>query len=255
MPSFFRDAADQLGWLNPEPDRWRADSLVEMNAAFRYDHYVDLEVVPPVALKAPDRYAYLRALAQAGLEQPERDAGLLPFRIVELQQRLTTGFRLWREADGETRGWLEQRILNDAGILGHYVADAANPLHTSVHHNGWSAGFPNPDGFTTDRTLHWRFEGLYVRAAVSLDDVLPRVPAEPRPIEDARAAVLRYVHDSHEHLLTLYRLEADQPFGEATRSAAHHEFVAARLAFGATMLRDLWWSAWLESGRPMPSPR
>ncbi|HUG41345.1 MAG TPA: hypothetical protein VMM12_12730, partial [Longimicrobiales bacterium] len=45
-------------------------------------------------------------------------------------------------------------------------------------------------------------------------------------------------------------LEADQPFGEATRSTAHHAFVARRLAFGAAMLRDLWWSAWVESGAP-----
>ena len=250
MPAFFRDAADQLGWLNPEPDRWRADSLVEMNAAFRFDHYIDFEVVPAAALAAADRYAYLRALAQSGLEQPERDAGLLPFRIIELQQRLTTGFRLWREADDATRGWLEQRILNDAGILGHYVADGANPLHTSVHHNGWNAEFPNPNGFTTDRTLHWRFEGVYVRAAVSFGDVLPRVPDEPRALGDARAAVLRYLHDSHDHLVALYRLEADQPFGEATRSTAAHDFVAGRLAVGATMLRDLWWSAWIDSGRP-----
>lgn len=250
MPAFFRAEPDHLAWLNPEPDRWRSDSLAVMDRAWKYDHYIDIEVVPEGALSAVDRFHYLRALEQAGLEMPERDAGLLPFRMLELYQRLTTGFRQWREADNRTRPWIEQRILNDAGILGHYVADAANPLHTSVHHNGWNEDFANPHGFPTDRTLHWRFEGVYVRTHLLLDDVLPHVRREARALTDPRADILAYIRESHSHLEALYRLEAAEPFGEETSSARHREFVVQRLAFGAAMLRDLWWSAWLDSAKP-----
>src|SRR5688500_16925297 len=56
MPAFFRNASAQLEYLNPEPDRWREQSLSEMSEAFRYDHYIDLEVVPAAALSAQDRY-------------------------------------------------------------------------------------------------------------------------------------------------------------------------------------------------------
>ena len=100
MPEFFRSAADQLVYLNPEPDRWRDRDLREMDQAFQYDHYIDLENVPEAARGARDRFEYLAALYEAGLEKPERDGGFLPFHIMELYQRLYTGFRRWRVAEG-----------------------------------------------------------------------------------------------------------------------------------------------------------
>ena len=77
-------------------------------------------------------------LYEAGIERPERDAGFLPFRIVELYQRIVSGWLRWRaEEDPLRRSWIEQRIVNDAGILGHYVTDASQPHHTTIHFNGW----------------------------------------------------------------------------------------------------------------------
>ena len=55
MPAFFRGAADQLVYLDSEPDRWRNFELREMDQAWSYDHYVDLENVPDGALDTPDR--------------------------------------------------------------------------------------------------------------------------------------------------------------------------------------------------------
>ena len=248
MPEFFRNATAQLGYLNPEPDRWRADTLRAMDEAFKYDHYVDLEVVPDSALLARDRWAYLAALRRSGLERPEREAGLLPFRILELHQRLTTEFRLWRTTtDPEERRWIEQRIINDAGILGHYVADGANPHHTSVHHNGWAKGYPNPNNYTTDNTFHRRFESEFVGAQVKLDDVLARMNGTPQHFPDTRSAVLDYVRHSHTHLDRLYQLDQKAPFNAQTTAAEHKAFAVERLAAGSSMLRDLWWSAWKNS--------
>src|SRR5215210_2256685 len=61
MPGFFRKEVDRLEYLNPEPDRWRSKTLMEMNEAFSYDHFLDLEMVPAAALDTEDRYAYLVA--------------------------------------------------------------------------------------------------------------------------------------------------------------------------------------------------
>ena len=168
MPAFFRNARDQLAWLNPEPDRWRDRDNPEMDEAWAYDHYVDLENVPPGAMDAPDRFTFLRSLNDAGLERPERDTGFLHYRILELQERLVAAWRSWRAADEHDphRTWLEERIVNDAGILGHYVMDAAQPHHTTIHFNGWDADTPNPLGYTTDRDFHSRFERVFVDAHV-----------------------------------------------------------------------------------------
>ena len=248
MPLFFREASAQLAYLNPEPDRWRADSLRTMNEAFQYDHYIDIEVVPDSALAAQDRWRYLAALRGSGLARPEREAGLLPFRIMELHQRLTTEFRLWRTTtDPQQRRWIQERIINDAGILGHYVTDAANPLHTSVHHNGWAKGYPNLNNYTTENTFHRRFETQYVGARVTLQDLIPRINATPRHLADPRAAVMDYLRESHSHLERLYQIEQRSTYNAQTTAPENKAFAVERLAFGANMLRDLWWSAWLNS--------
>lgn len=251
MPPFFRAAADQLAWLNAEPDRWRDRDVAAMDEAWKYDHYVDFEVIPPAALQAPDRFSYLHELHRTtDLEQPARDAGLLPYRMLELYQRLVQGFRLWQDAAGDSarRVWIEERIINDAGILGHYVTDGANPQHTSVHHNGWNESYPNPRGYTTDRTFHSRFESRFVEARISVNDVVPRITAQPRRLSDARADILSYLRASNAQLDRLYQLEQQQPFGPENTAAAHREFAVQRLVAGAEMLRALWWTAWLASG-------
>lgn len=248
MPSFFRTAASQLEYLNPEPDRWRERALGEMNEAFRYDHYLDLEVVPQAALDAEDRFAYLAALYKAGLRQPEKEAGLLPFRILELYQRLLTEFRLWRKtSDVQTREWIQQRIINDAGLLGHYVTDGANPHHTTVHHNGWAKGYPNPNGYTTDDTFHSRFETRFVGAKISPADLLVKINPAPVILNNARAEILVYLRDSNNLVERLYQLDNQAKFDAQTTAPANKTFAVERLTAGVEMLRSLWWTAWVKS--------
>jgi hypothetical protein len=259
MPSFFRDARDQLEWLDPEPDRWRSRELRAMDQAFSYDHYIDFENVPGDALEAPDRWRFVEALYEAELVRPERDVGFLPYRIEEMYQRLLTGFRLWRAADGETRTWLEARILNDAGVLGHYVTDGSQPHHTTIHFNGWNASGarqdPNPEGFSTERDFHARFESDFVSAHVGYVDVLSRVPPGAAVLgtpDHVRTAIHGYLRATHAEVVTLYRLENAAPFDpDAPAPSEHLAFTAERLAAGASMLRDLWWSAWVDSERPI----
>jgi hypothetical protein len=244
VPAFLRDAAPRLAYLNVEPDRWRGTERNEMYHAHVAEHYINLERLPDGALRAPHRFAYLDSLRAAGIETP--GPGLLPWRIIEMTQRVQVGFRLWRAAtDPDERAWIEQRIIDDAGVLGHYVADASNPAHTTIHHNGWVGA--NPRGYTTDRTFHRRFETIFVRENVRIDDVRSALTASPRVLESVRDDVMTYLADSHALVPYLYELELAEPFGPRTRSATHKRFAVERLAAGAAMLRDLWLTAWRES--------
>jgi hypothetical protein len=45
----------------------------------------------------------------------------------------------------------------------------------------------------------------------------------------------------------LYTLDKAEPFGPDTKGAEHKQFTTERLAAGATMLRDLWWTAYVTS--------
>lgn len=247
MPGFFRKATDQLEYLNPEPDRWRSKNLLEMNEAFSYDHFIDLEMIPQAAFDAEDRYAYLVALYQAGVKAPET-AGLLPFHILELYERLLTEFHLWRTAhDKRTRKWIEQRIINDAGVLGHYTSDGANPHHTTVHYNGWAKDYPNPNGYTTDDTFHGRFEGEFVQSHIVIKDLLPLIHTQPRLIENPRAEIMAYLRESNSFVEQLYQLERRAKFDAQTTAPENKRFAIERLVAGAEMLRALWWTAWVKS--------
>lgn len=259
MPAFFRAAADQLAYLNPEPDRWKAraerDLDPALDGAFNADHFLDIEMATPAvlaaALAAPHRYAFADSLRAAGVDPVAM--GFLPFAMLELSQRLRQEFRMWRSApDSSTRAWIEARILNDAGILGHYVADASNPAHTTVHYNGWTG--ENPKGFATDRAFHGRFETAYVQAHIELRDVQPRVELNVRVLRDLRGELVAYIRRSNDHVERLYTLDRSDPWGIDTRSAENKAFASERLAAGATMLRDLWWTAWVTSAGAAERP-
>jgi hypothetical protein len=256
-PAFFRNASSQLAYLNPEPDRWRdrGERALDpaLDGATAPDHFIDMEMatapVLAAALKAPDRYAYLDTLSAAGVKGVTM--GLLPFRMLELSQQLREEFRLWRAAPDSAKAWIEARIIDDAGILGHYVADGSNPTHTSIQYNGWTG--PNPNGYATDKRFHSRFESAYVGANIKLSDVLPRVDSSPRVFPDLRAAIIAYLRETNAQVERLYQLDRAHPFDTTTTDAADKAFAVERLAAGATMLRDLWWTAWVTSGQPTPS--
>ncbi len=245
MPAFFRGAVDQLAYLNVEPDRWRdrTERVLDpaMDGNYSPGHYINYEVVPEAALEAPDRLAYFHALEQAGVD---RQPGFLPFVILELTQRLRVAFREWREAGEPERGWIEQRIINDAGILGHYVADGSNPLHTTVHYNGWVGD--NPNGYATLRGTHARIEIDYVRAQVLTSDLAPLM-GDPIVFDDLRTAVWDYLGASHDLVEQLYQIDREARFDGETTAAANKAFITGRLAAGAAMLRDLWWTVWVTS--------
>lgn len=247
MPKFFRQATAHLEYLNPEPDRWRSRVHLEMNEAFSYDHFVDMEMVPVAAFDAQDRYAYLIALYQAGIKKPQ-SAGLLSFHIVEIYQRLRAEFYLWRNAkDKQTRQWIEERIINDAGTLGHYVSDGANPHHTTIHYNGWDKNTPNPNNYTTDDTFHRRFETEYVQANIKLQDLLPKINKTPRTLDNTRAEVMTYLRASNSQVTRLYEIEKRNTYNKNTTAPENKEFAIERLVAGVQMLRDLWWTAWVKS--------
>jgi hypothetical protein len=70
-------------------------------------------------------------------------------------------------------------------------------------------------------------------------------------LDDPFAAYLQYLRDSHALVEKVYQLEKAGGFGgEGTDES--RQFIRQRLAAGATMLRDLWYTAWLQSAVDPP---
>ena len=255
MPDFFKHADAHLAYLNPEPDRWRdrveKDRDGALDGATAADHFIDMEMIPADrlagALAAPNRFAYVDTLQALGIKATT--VGILPYRIIEMTQTLRIEWSLWRATGDEgTKRMIEARIINEAGILGHYVADGSNPMHASVHYNGWSG--PNPNGYAVDKRMHGRFESAYVEAQLKVGDVSAHIPAEARVFPNLRAATIAYLHESNSLTERLYQIDKIAPFGAQTTAAENKTFTVGRLAAGAQMLRDLWYTAWITSKAP-----
>lgn len=257
MPIFFYKSFPELVYLGPDPDRWRGAG-VSLDGVNPPDHFLDYEYVAHLDLP-PNRYRFLSLMIGSGTLRrhgiaPDT-AGFLPWRIAELSEHLTNEFRLWRFSAPRSpeRVAIEHEIVFIAGILGHYVADAANPQHTTINYNGWV--LPNPNGYATDCETHERFETVFVSHAISLDDVTTRLdPPELRT--NFFAAALEFVRASNALVEPLYRIDRDGGFDIFRPvSPVAKQFTAKRLAAGASLLRDLWWSAWRNSATRPPRRR
>jgi hypothetical protein len=245
MPVFFKNAAARLEFLGPEPDRWRDNkelffALREVNAP---DHFIDIDKPENFEGLPNDRHKYGDWLRSQGKDP--KDIGYLPYTILEGYEKIQVMFRLWRDPQhAAERDQIEQNIIYYAGVLGHYVADGAQPLHTTIHFNGWS-GSSNPELFTRE-PLHWRFEGEYVKAHIKAED-FSGLANPATKLNDPFADTLKFLFDSHSHVLELYRMDKTARWDDRNRNPESKQFVAKRLAAGSQMLANLWYTAYVNS--------
>jgi hypothetical protein len=260
MPAFMHTQAaiDEIEYLGPEPDRWRGTGEPELNAMQAPDHYIDLELADVIQPLPHRRYDFIAAAYAASLTHPmqARDLqpehiGFQPYITNEVWERLKAAMRDYRDlnAKHEDTKPVEAAILFYAGWLGHYVGDGSQPLHTTVNYNGW-VNKDNPNGYTTDHKIHWQFEGVYVAANIKEGDVKPMVAAL-HPVGNEFDDYMAYLRHSNTLVERVYQLEKAHGFDGAGTLEAK-QFTAERLAAGASMLRDLIYSAWVESAKPVP---
>ncbi len=258
-PAFVRSpsAIDAVGELAREPDRWK-DSGKTHDSDRDPGHFLNLgddgRIFGGPSLDAlPEtRAAYDTALRAVGVDSWK--AGYLPYAIVDGWQQLTTDFAYWRVdsaaangADRDHRVWFvadrarrEALVLRDLGVLAHYVGDASQPLHVTVHFSGWGP-WPNPEHYTQER-IHAFFEGEFVRRHVDA----PAVRAVMAPYADCRCAIAAwtsaYLSATNRQVVPFYQLQ--KAGGFLAGDPRGRDFAAARLAAGASALRDLVLDAW-----------
>jgi len=250
MPLFFRNAGKRLTFLGPEPDRWRDTrelnkALGEVNGP---DHFIDIDKSENFEALPNDRYLYGDWLRAQGKDP--KVIGFLPYSMLEGFQKIEVLFRLWRDPQHEAeRDQIEQNIIYYAGVVGHYVADGSQPLHTSIHYNGWTTS-SNPQLFTRE-PLHGRFEGEYVKAQIKPEDFSGLVKTATR-LQDPFADIVKYLVDTYNHVPELYRMEKKVRWDANNRNADSKKFVTERLAAASQMLANLWYTAWLGSASTKP---
>jgi S1/P1 Nuclease len=252
MPRFLRRAVVEITYLGPEPDRWRNPSEYALKNAQEPDHYIDLERVDWLDPLPPGRYEFyqkLYAKRAATADHPDdylpERVGLQPYITAEVYGRLKAAFREYRQrqAAHQPTAAVQQAAIFYAGWLGHYVGDGSQPLHTTIHYNGWVG--PNPNGYTTEHGIHSKFETDYVSRNITAKDFASLVHS-PSRLNDPFAQYVAYLKDSNKLVEKVYALDKVKGFdGKGTAEA--FDFTAHRLAAGSQMLLDLWYTAWVES--------
>jgi hypothetical protein len=259
MPRFFRRAVTEIAYLGPEPDRWRSPTEFALKNAQEPDHFIDLERVDWLNPLPRGRYEFYRKLYEkraTTTDHPDdylpEHVGLQPYITMEVYGRLKAAFREYRKlkSDHHPTAPVEQAIIFYAGWLGHYVADGSQPLHTTIRYNGWVG--PNPNGYTTQHEIHAQFETAYVGANITEKDFAGFVQA-PEKLDDPFASYVAYLRQSSGLVEKVYALEKTGGFREKGSPEAF-EFTTHRLAAGSQMLLNLWYTAWLESATPLPTP-
>jgi hypothetical protein len=264
LPAFLRAPAvvPDIAVLGRELDRSKGsgDPHDAERDAGHFVHIDDDGLVGGVlALEAlpVTREAYNTALSTKGKTQ--YNTGYLPYAIVDGWQQLVKDFGYWRAASigaktavsADDRAWFdadrkrrETILIRDLGVWSHYAGDASQPMHVSVHVNGWGP-YPNPQGFSTSRTERVDYQSTFVRARINRADVKREVVpyrACACTIWDRMRAVIL---ESHRTIVPFFELEKQGAFkGDAKAGIA---FTNTRIASGASSVRDMVVDAWRAS--------
>ena len=171
----------------------------------------------------------------------------VPYAALENYDRMKSAMRLYRALpdDNASKKFLAQDIAFYMGWLGHYTADGAQPLHDTIHHDGWLG--PNPKNYTRDPRIHGRFESQFVDLIQLTEADLK--PATPQLIDDPFAAFVAHLDDAYTHVEEVYQLDNAGAFADKDSKPAK-ALAVRQLTRAAALLRDLVYTAWVESGKP-----
>jgi hypothetical protein len=281
FPSFARTPAAQerIAFLSGEPDRWRNTPDMDLRHYNHPDHFLDADELDRYGLTpevlTPFRYEFVAQLAFGRATHatnfpplnPSRDLdhtraliGFLPWAMTEHYSKLKSAFSYLRALeDAGTPDEIENARQNAGyimGVMGHFVGDATQPLHTTRHYNGWVGA--NPNKYTTDRTFHAWIDGGFLRATgVKTNAVLGKVraarlpwTAAAGPQTNAFPELLCFVLEQAKLVEPLYQLEKEKKLTAGEPGAEEgREFLTGQLLRGGQMLGDLWYAAWQEAPR------
>ncbi len=282
-----RERIHSIGWQAAEPDRWRGVQSGFLTHENAMDHFIDIEDLEEFGLTIdtinPLRYRFVRDMAVARATHKDDDkpaatgqfkasdrppynerldatgqkewAGFLPHAICEHHAKLISSFKTYRTLeklnDPARAPQLEMakaNIMVQMGVLSHFVGDAAQPLHTTKHYNGWVGD--NPSGYTTEKTFHARIDGdVIAEQSITYESLKPSMKYTHAVADGLNpwGEVLMHIKRSHALMEKTYELEKGGKFKEDEGK----QFLGRRLMDAGDMLAALYNSAW-KASEPTP---
>ncbi len=219
------------------------------------------------------RYDFVADIANARTAHPEKfptidpakDAdhtrelnGFLPWAITEYYEKLKSDFSTLKTL--KQFGGTPEEVANAQanciyvmGVMGHYVGDGGQPLHTTKYFNGWVG--ENPKGYTTKPTFHSWIDGGYLKktGGIKIETLVGKIhPAEKIPgvqtPEGTFHYMVNYLAEQNKLVEPLYQMEkSGQLSGEGEKGLEGRSFLEGQLVRAGQMLGNIWLTAWLEA--------
>ncbi|SHJ05096.1 S1/P1 Nuclease [Hymenobacter daecheongensis DSM 21074] len=245
MQGFYFRHMPEIVRLATAPDERREDDPTEANKHFiDMDHYGDdpFGMMPKLWEKAQAKYS----------ADTLRKYGTVPWVIMDVKEKLTEAFR---QRDSTA-------IITLSADLGHYMADAYVPLHTTINYDGQ---------LTNQQGLHSLWESKIPErhmAEWKLDS------EKGDYLKDPQRAIWQVVQESYGFLGATFDMEekVTRTFTPETKYVFSHKYgktrrsysdafadaynkevgaqVAYRLKQAPTMVASLWLTAWQDAGKP-----
>jgi len=241
VPAFFRHSREALAEFSAEPDVWKNRAAPHLDNAEWPEHFMDWELLAGRALP-PLRWDY--AALCADLRLNPHNVGLLPYAIAEWTERLTLAFAEYRRSPGDSA--VQHKCLVYGGILAHYAADLAQPLHLTVSYDGrTSPGAPSPH-----TGIHDRMDALLQAARLQTRAIASEI--KPVAFGDVFTSTVREITLNREEIDTVYALEADLPVVSRGQrvdpnwrpTERIHQLAMDRAREAAFVTASCWLTAW-----------
>ncbi|GAB3271534.1 hypothetical protein GCM10027347_42860 [Larkinella harenae] len=245
MMVFYKKHIDYLTENAVNPDKRRYAVVGEAPR-----HFIDLDAYGDTTQRVLPR-SWQSAVAKYG-EDSLAVHGILPWHIQLAKYQLTEAFK-----DRDPR-----RILKLSADLGHYIADANVPLHTTRNYNGQLTGQQGIHGFWESR-LPELFSDEYDLFVGTAGYVYSAQNRAWRAIFDAHAAldsVLRiekeltevvggtrkYGFEERNNLtVKVYSQDFSRKYHERLRGQVERQMQAS-----IKMVGDFWYTCWVDAGQP-----
>ncbi|SKB72749.1 zinc dependent phospholipase C family protein [Dyadobacter psychrophilus] len=245
MQVFYKRNIDFITENAVNPDRRRYAVVGEAER-----HYIDLDVYGDSAMHMLPKF-WNEAVRQIG-EDSLRKHGIVPWHIQTGAYQLTEAFK---EKDA-------RKILRISADLGHYIADAHVPLHTTRNYNGQLTGQEGIHGFWESRLPELfadRYD-LWIGAAMYRDNVASvawQTVAESHAATDSVflfekqlsssfPSDKKFSYELRNNVLTrTYSLE----FCTKYHAMLNHQ-VERRMKASVKTVADIWFTCWINAGQP-----
>ncbi|MFN6944387.1 MAG: zinc dependent phospholipase C family protein [Cytophagaceae bacterium] len=242
---FYKNNISSISELAVNPDKRR---YIDINEAPR--HYIDLDAYHKPYDQLPK---YWHEAVEEFTEDSLHAKGIVPWHIQLMKERLTYVFK--------EKNY--KKIIQYSADLGHYIADAHVPLHTTRNYNGQLTNQHGIHGFWESR-LPELFSAQY-------DCFIGKAEY----IEDTQKAAWDAVITSHLAVDSVLSMEKflSQKFSPEEKysfeekgsttikvyskaySEAYHNLldgmVEKRMRAAIKMIADFWYTSWVDAGQPI----